>query len=144
MNIRNINPISDDSVERRSSIYQHKDLLSVMERGEWCPLIFDIIEGVECGVIKTHKTAIRIKDGLNYTFPVGSCRYVSNTYFLTQKDKTELRVLPEYYGTGFYETHERKNMFTNIGKHALGNRQEKILRVGKDYVMAKNILKAVE
>lgn len=144
MNIRNINPISDESVERRSSIYQHKDLLSAMEKGEWCPLVYDVIDGIECGKIKSHKAALRIKDGLNYTFPVGTCTYTSDIFYLSQKDKTELRVLPDYCGTGFYETHERKNVFTNAGLEALGNHQEKVLRVGKDYAMAKNILKAVE
>lgn len=144
MNIRQINPIFEDSIQRKSSIYQHKDLLSVMKRGEWCPLVFDVIEGVECRKIKSHKACLRISPGLDYTFPVGTCKYTKDTYYLSQKDKIEKRVLPDYYGTGFYETHERKNVFTNADKYALGNHQEKILRVGKDYVMAKNILKAVE
>lgn len=144
MNIRQTNPIFEDNVVRKSSIWQHKDLLSVMKSGEWCPLVYDVIDGVECGKIKSHKATLRIKDGLNYTFPVGTCTYTSDIFYLSQKDKTELRVLPDYYGTGFYETHERKNVFTNAGPEALGNHQEKTLRVGKDYVMAKKILKAVE
>ncbi len=144
MNIRTINPIPDDNLVRKSSISQHEDLLSVRIRNEWCPIIFDVIDRVECGRIISHKSALRIKDGLNYTFPVGTCHYVKDTYFLTQKDKIEQRPLPPYYGAGFYETHERKNMLTNIGDKALGEHQEKTLRVGKDYVMAKKILKAVE
>lgn len=138
------NPIPDEPMERKSSIYQHKDLFCVMERGEWCPVVFDMIDRIECGKIYSHKVALRIAPGLGYTFPVGTCKHVKNTYFLTQKDETELRVLPDYYGTGFYQTHERKNMLTNIGKEAFGNRQEKILRVGKDYCISKKTLEAIE
>lgn len=144
MKIQTVNPIYEDNLVRKSSIYQHGDLLCVMKKGEWCPLVFDVIDGVECGKIKSHKSCLRIKDGLNYTFPVGNCHYTSDIFYLSQKDKTELKVLPDYYGTGFYESHERKNVFTNAGSEALGNHQEKSLRVGKDYVMAKKILKAVE
>lgn len=144
MNLPTIHPISNDAVERKSSIFQHNNLLAVMQRGEWCPLVFDIIDGVECRQMKSHKVVLRLRPGLNYTFPVGTCRYAKNTYYTTQKDKIETRVLPSYYGAGFYQAHERKNMFTNIGDQAFGVRQEKILRVGKDYVQAQKTLKAVE
>lgn len=144
MNLRQIVPISDDSVERKSSIYQHSDLLSVMKHGEWCPILFDKVDGIHCGKLLKHKVAIRLRGNRNYTYPVGTQQYIKNTYFITQKDKTELRELPEYYGTGFYETHERKNMFTNIGKEAFGLKQTKTLRVGKDYIEATKTLKAIE
>lgn len=139
-----LDPIFEDDVVRDSSIYQHKDLLSVMKRGEWCPLVFDVIEGVECGNIKSHKAALRISPGLNYTFPVDTCTYTKDTYILSQKDKTELRLLPDFYGVGFYEVRDRKNVFTNADGQALGSHEEKILRVGKDYVRARDTLDAVE
>lgn len=145
MNIRKLNPISDAQVERKSSIYQHKNVLSVMVKGEWCPITFDHIDKVNCdGSVESHKIAIKLSPSIDYTFPVGTCKYVKDTYYLTQKDKTELRPLPEYYGAGFYQTHERKDMITNIGKDAFGHHEEKILRVGKDYCVAKTILDPVE
>lgn len=143
MNTRTIKPVNDFPTERKSSIYQHRDLLSVLIRGEWCPIIFNQVDGVECGKIKYHKFALRVRPGLSYTFPVGSCRYVKNNYVLAQKDEIKLKQLPEYYGSGLYETHERKQVFTNVGKGALGVKQEKILRIGKDYITTKKILKGV-
>lgn len=142
LKIDTLDPIFDSDVERKSSINQHKGLLSVMKRGEVCPIIFDWIDSIDCGRIKSHKIAIRIGEGLDYTFPVGTCKYVKDTYFLTHKDKIEKRVLPEFFGTGFYEAHIRQNVITNIGKSAFGHRQEKILRVGKDYCRAKDTLEA--
>lgn len=144
MNIRSIQSIEDDKLSRKSSIYQHSNLLSVMKRGEWCPIVFDKLDGVECGKIKSHKVALKIRPGIDYTFPVGTCEYAKDTYYLTQKDEIEVKKLSAFYGDGFYETHERKNMITNIGKGSLGLHQEKVLRVGKDYVVANKILKAVE
>ena len=144
MKIRTVHPIVDDQVERKSSINQHKDLLSVLIRGEWCPLVFNIVDGVECGKIQFHKTALRIRPGLNYTFPVGTCKYVKDNYLLTAKDRIELKPLCSYFGSGLYESREHKKVLTNIGHSALGYRQEKVLRVGKDYVVAKKTLKAVE
>lgn len=144
MNIPTVDPVYEDTIARKSSIFQHSDILSVMKRGEWCPITFDVIDGVECRKVKSHKVTLRIRGGMNYSYPVGTCKYVKDTYFLTQKDKEELKVLPEWYGKGFYKSHERKNMLTNIGDSALANRQTKILRVGKDYVEAKTVLDPVE
>lgn len=143
LKIDTIDPIFDTDVERKSSINQHRGLLSVMKRGEVCPIIFDSIDSIDCGRIKSHKIAIRIGEGLDYTFPVKTCKYVKDTYFLTHKDKIELKPLPEYYGTGFYEAHTRQNVIINLGKSALGHRQEKLLRVGLDYCRAKDTLEPV-
>lgn len=142
--MKTLNPISDSQVERKSSIYQHRDLLSVMKRGEWCPIVFDQIIGVECGRLITEKVALRLRDGLNYTFPVKTCCYTNDTYLLTQQNRTVLKMLPEWFGDGFYEVRERGGYLTNIGNDALGVHNEKTLRVGQDYVMAKTTLKAVE
>lgn len=144
MEIRTNYPIFDDSLERKSSISQHRDLLSLLHKGEWCPIVFKIIDGVECGHIKYHKVALALKPNLNYTFPVGTCHYVKDKYVLSDQDEIKLKKLPAFYGNGLYETHERKEVFVNIGDKALGFREKKTLRVGKDYVRAKKILKAVE
>lgn len=144
MNIQTLYPIDDDHVERKSSIFQHADLLSVMKKGEWCPVVFDHIDGVECEKLHTSKRALRVAEGLNYTFPVGTCHYAHDDLVLSQKDKIELRVLPEEFGTGLYQTHERKNVFTNVEDQAVGTHNDITLRVGKDYVRATTTLDAVD
>lgn len=144
MELKRLDPVLDESVERKSSISQHKDLLSILVHGEWCPIVFNVVDGVECGKIKYQRMAFPLKEGLNYTFPVGTYRYINRKYILTEQDEIKLKKLPSYYGDGLYESHERKNVILNIGKNALGVVEEKVLRVGKDYVRAKKILKAVE
>lgn len=144
MKIKNLYPIVDEPVERKSSVFQYRDLFSIMKNGEWCPIVFNVVDGVECGHIKYHKMALRIAPGLDYTFPVGNCRYTKNKYILTSKDKTELKKLPAYYGNGLYEAHVRQNVFVNIGDKALGFQEKKNLRIGLDYVISKTTIKAVE
>lgn len=144
MKLKQLNPILDETVERKSSISQHKDLLCILVGGEWCPIVFNVVDGVECGQIKYHQATLAIKEGINYTFPVGTCHYVKDKFILSNQDEIKLKKLPSYYGNGLYESHERKNVFVNIGDKALGFREKKTLRVGKDYVRAKKILKAVE
>lgn len=142
LKLDSLDPIFDPDVERKSSINQHKGLFSVYKRGEICPIVFDWIDSIDCGRIKSHKIALRFGDGLDYTFPVGTCQYTKDTYFLTHKDKVELKVLPEYYGTGLYEAHTRENVITNVGHSALGHRQTKAFRIGMDYCRAKETLQA--
>lgn len=142
--MRVIEPVTDEQVERRSSISQHRNLLSLYINGEWCPLVFNIVDGVECGHIKYHRVAIELHPGVNYTFPVGTCRYEKDKYILTHQDEIKLKPLPEFFGDGLYESHEVKNVFVNIGDNALGFKEKKTLRVGKDYVISKKILQGVE
>lgn len=144
MNLSTINPITDEALIRKSSIYQHSNLLSVLKRGEWCPILFDVIDRIECGKVYTKKVAIRLREGANYTFPVGTTHYTEDVYLLTQQNRIKLKALPSYFGEGFYEVREHKDMLTNIGKFAFGYHKEKTLRVGKDYVQATKTLKAIE
>lgn len=144
MQLRYVDPIRDKSVERKSSISQHKDLLCILVGGEWCPIVFNVVDGVHCGQIKSHQGVLALREGINYTFPVGTCHYVKNKYVLAEQDEIKLKKLPSYYGIGLYESHERKNVFVNIGDKALGFTEKETLRIGKDYVRAKKILKAVE
>lgn len=128
------------NLERKSSISQHKDMLAVYKDGEWCPLVFDVIDSVKCGVISSHKAALTDKPVLGYTFPVGTCKYVSDLYMMAYEDTTKLEKLPSYYGSGFYQKRVRENVFINADNGALGIHDERCLRVGKDYVVARNRL----
>lgn len=140
MKLEVLEPDEPQVLKRKSSIFQHGDLLAVMKGGEWCPIVFDAIDGINCGKIKSHKIAIGWGDYLNYTMPVKTCRYLSDTYLTYYKDEIVEKPLPSYYGLGMYEDHVRKDMVTNIGGQALGVRQETILRVGEDYVVSTDML----
>lgn len=140
MNLQILEPDEPRVLERKSSIYQHGDLLSVMKRGEWCPIVFDTIDGISCGKIKSHKIAIGWGNGLGYTMPVKTCRYLSDTYLTYYKDEIVEKPLPSYYGLGMYEDHIRERVVTNIGDQALGVRQETILRIGEDYFVSTDML----
>lgn len=131
-------------LERKSSIYQHKDLLSVMKRGEWCPLVADVIDAVACGKIYSHKAAITDKPTLGYTFPVGTCRFLTDIYLKAQFKNTITEELPEWFGTGYYKKTIDEDVVVNAANGALGTQYMTTLRVGEDYVVAKDSLPPVE
>lgn len=140
MRLEVLEPNEPRTLERKSSIYQHGDLLSVMKRGEWCPIVFDAIDGITCGKIKSHKIAIGWGRDLGYTMPVETRRYLSDTYLAYYRDEIVEKPLPSYYGLGMYEDHLRQETVLNASDRAIGVRQETILRVGEDYVVAKDML----
>lgn len=114
-----------------------------MRAGEWCPLVADSIDAVDChGNIISHKVAITDKPVIGYTFPVKDCKYVSDLYLIGQQDELSTERLPEWFGTGFYEKQIRQNVFLNAENGALGIHQEQNLRVGMDYVVGRKLLKA--
>lgn len=129
-------------LKRKSSISQHKGMLSVLKHGEWCPLVADVIDSVKCGHITSHKAGLTDQPVLGYTFPVGNCKYITDMFVTGDEDKTVLEQLPEWFGTGFYQKHKREKVFLNAGSESLGLHQEFNLRVGKDYVVARELLKA--
>lgn len=136
---------SDTSrLERKSSISQHSGMLSVLKKGEWCPLVADVIDSVKCGHIVSHKAGITDQPVLGYTFPVGNYKYITDVFLTGDEDKETLAVLPEWFGSGFYKTHIREKVFRNSGTESLGLHNEASLRVGLDYVVAKDLLKAAD
>lgn len=131
-------------LERKSSISQHRGILSVIVGGEVCPLVSDYIDAIKCGKIYSHKIAITDQPGIGYTFPVGTCRYLSELYVTGDQDEIVKKKLPEWFGAGFYDERVRRKVFLNADNGALGTVNESIRRVGKDYVVAKDLLKAVD
>lgn len=138
-------PNSDThNLERKSSISQHGSLLFVYRLGEKTPLVSDYIDGIKCGKVYSHKVAITDKPGLGYAFPVGTCRYLSELYLTGDQDEVVKKKLPEWFGPGFYDEHVKRKVFLNDSYNALGVVNEHIHRVGKDYVVAKDLLKAAD
>lgn len=136
-------PNSDThNLERKSSISQHRGILSVIRKGEVMPLVSDYIDGIKCGKIYSHKIAITDKPGLGYTFPVKTCTYLSDLYVLGDEDRIVKKKLPEWFGAGFYDERIKRKVFLNDDYNALGIRNQYTYRVGEDYVIAKKMLTA--
>lgn len=142
MNFPTIPDSDDHKLERKASNLQFKDFLSVWKGNEWVPISFDTLEGKDCDKIITRKAVLTDKPYIGYKFPVKSCRYVSESYLLSDQRGKELKALPEYYGTGFYESYYDRNVFVNAHNGALGMKDDITLRVGLDYVVAKESLPA--
>lgn len=132
------------NLERKSSISQHRGILSVIVGGEHKPLVSSYIDGVKCGKIYSHKIAVTDRPGIGYSFPVGTCKYVSDIYLLGQQNETVKKRLPEWFGIGFYNERIKQDVFLNADNGALGTHNEYYYRVGKDYVVAKEMLAPAE
>lgn len=132
------------NLERKSSISQHKGMLAVRKRNELCPLVYDVIDGIDCGKVYSHKAALSDGSHIGYTFPVGTCRYVSEIYLMGQENRKVKKRLPEWFGIGFYDEHVVRDVFVNTDKDSLGLEQERTLRIGKDYVLPIDMLEAAD
>lgn len=138
-----LEPVEERRVERKSSIYQHKHMLAVRRGDEWVPISFDVLDGVDCDHMKSHKAVLTDKPYIGYSFPVDECRYSSQLYIIGQQKGTELKVLPSFFGAGFYESNYDREVLVNSANGALGERNDITLRVGLDYCLAKKTLDPV-
>lgn len=138
-----LEPVEEIRIERKSSIYQHRHMLAVRRGDEWVPISFDILDGTLCEHMKSHKGVLTDKPYIGYSFPVGECRYVSQLYLTGHQEGTELKKLPDWYGTGFYPSYYNREVLVNGANGALGERNDTTLRVGLDYCLAKKTLDAV-
>lgn len=130
------------TLERKSSIYQFEGFLAVRKGDEWAPIQYDVLDAVRCNRVEGHKAVLANKPYIGYVYPVAERRYVSEAYVAGEEKGTELLPLPEFYGTGFYENaYDRKNL-VNGATGALGVVNDTTLRVGLDYVVAKDSLEA--
>lgn len=136
-------PVEEIRVERKSSIYQHRHMLAVRRGDEWVPIQYDVLDGVGCDCIQTHPAVLTDKPYIGYNFPVGECRYVSQLFVTGEQKGTELKVLPDFYGAGFYESAYDREVFVNACNGALGEKNDTTLRIGLDYCLAKKTLDPV-
>ena len=134
---------NDAKVERLSSIDQHKNKLAVYSQGGWLPISYDVIDGIGCNGIKSHKAILSLdEDDLGYNFPEKYCYRPKDTYLVSDHVEDEALELPEYYGDGAYETHTDEKAITNADNGALGEHYKGRERVGLDVYRTKQILKA--
>lgn len=140
---RILTPVNDSKLTRESSINQFEDKLAVLIKGEWVPLSFDIIDGINCGKVRTHKAVLNIRPSLGYAYDVKECNYLTNSYLKSDDYRIETRALPEYYGAGFYQAKVDREILVNADNTALGVSNQKTLRVGTDYVRSRRVLKPV-
>lgn len=140
-------PTPTETLENKSSIAQHANLLSVNEGGEWLPVTFDEIEYAECVDscsdkyrIKCHRAMLTDGDDSQFTYPVGTCHYWDDNYLLTDVQETVIKELPAYFGSGVYEQFVKHKTFTNADNGSVGIRQRYTYRIGLNYWTAKETL----
>lgn len=131
-----LEPSEPIRVKRKSSIYQHRDMLAVRRGDEWVPIAFDVFDGMTCKKVYTHKAVLSLKPYIGYNFPVQECRYVSQTYVASDQKGVELLKLPNWYGAGFYQNKYDRKILVNSDTGSLGVKTDTTLRVGEDYCLA--------
>ena len=135
---------NDQKVFRHSSIGQFKTTLSVLKRGEWLPLVADRIDYIDCDRIVSHKAGISDKHDIGYTYPVAECTYFSDVYLLGHSREKTVEAMETWFGTGFYESFNNKDVIVNADTDSLGNTNVAKLRVGLPYCRAEETLEPVE
>lgn len=138
-----LEPIEDTKVQRHSSIYQNRGMLAVRRGDEWVPIAYDVFNGVNCKEVKSQKAVLTIEPYIGYQFPVKECRYLSQMYVASDQKGEELKVLPDYYGAGFYSSKYNREVLVDSANGALGVVNDTTLRVGTDYVLANETIDPV-
>lgn len=144
MKIPYLAPTNDQQVHRHSSIYQNRNTLCVMKKGEWCPIAFDRIIGISCGKIKTRKSALTDKPTIGYQFKVAECKYISDVYVKSQINDKRVEELNTWFGVGFYDAIHNNSILINSDNGSLGEHNTTTHRVGLDYVLADRTLPSAE
>lgn len=139
-----LEPNENNLVERKSSIYQHRGMLAVRKGDAWAPIAFDVLDGITCKTVHSHKAVLTREDYIGYNFPVGSCPYLSEAYVESDQEGIETKVLPDFYGSGFYESRYDRKVLVNSASGALGVVNQDNLQIGLDYVTAKSSLDPVD
>lgn len=140
-------PDENSQVERHSSINQYNGFFAVLCQGGWSPVVFDQLDGVNCQTVNHHPVVISFTDDIGYHYSDAHCSYASESFIYFDEEGVQEKLLPACYGGGgeTYLQYVRKNTFVNFDDDAsLGLYNRKDLRVGTDYVLAKETLPAVE
>lgn len=133
-----------NDVTYRSSISQHENKLSVMKLGEWVPLSYDVLDYIDCDKVASHRAIVTDADDIGYTFNVAEQKYYTDKYVYSDRQTTELRELPHWFGEGFYEAFVKDNPFINADNGSLGERMSITRRIGTAYALANETLEADE
>ncbi len=144
-------PNEEKRTKTLSSIDQYDKFVATYERGGWTPIEFDQLDYIECidceggnkYRVVSHPIIIEFGDEIGYHFPIGECEYTTDDYLLLDRSETILLPLPEFYGDGFYEYHDKSRIIANFDDGtALGIRNNYRLKIGMDYILANEILPA--
>lgn len=140
-------PDEHPQVNRHSSIDQFDSVLSVWKQGGWAPIVFDQLDGIACGKVKTHPVVISFGEHIGYVFPEAHCTYASDKFVYFDKEGVEQRPLPSCFGEGglFYDKFVKSNSFINFDDDSsLGVHNDTTLRSGLSYVLANETLPAAK
>lgn len=139
-----LEPSEEQAVKYYSSISQHKNKLSVLIRGEWVPISFDVLDYIDCECIKSHTAIVTDGDDIGFNYPVGECHLYIDQYIYHDEYGAELRTLPKWYGEGVYTQMLSGDAFINSDTNSLGVSNDYRLRVGLNYALADKTLPAVD
>lgn len=135
-----LEPSEEADVAYHSSVSQHKNKLSVFQRGEWVPISFDALDYIDCNGTKSHRAIVTDGDDIGYNFSVANEVLLSDAYLTGDYEGIVVEKLPVWFGTGEYEKYISARDYVNSDSEALGIRNGQKYRVGLSYALAKNIL----
>lgn len=135
----------NNQAEWKSSIYQYKDreFLTGEVGGVTLPIVFDYIDYIDCDHIESHPVTLTLGDDIGYDFPVGHYKYTTDQYVLVDHSGIETKMLPAWFGEGFYKEYVDKLAFTNFDNGALAVRNKENLRIGLEYALVKKTIEGV-
>lgn len=138
-------PDENNQAEWRSSINQYKDreFFTGLVGGVALPIVSDYIDYIGCDRIESHPVTMTMGDNIGYDFPVGHYKYTTEQYVMVDHTGLETKLMPAWYGEGFYKEHVDKIAFTNFDNGALGIAQDVNLKVGLEYAVAKKTIVGV-
>ena len=140
-------PDETPMVHRHSSIDQYKGFLSVWDRGGWSPIVFDQLDGIVCGEVKSHPIVISFGDDIGYHFDDATCSYASDHFITFDKEGVVEELLPACFGGGgeTYVKYLSENTFLNFDTDdSVGVHNTQNLRVGTSYCLSDETLPAVD
>lgn len=138
-----LEPDEKPEVFYHSSISQHKNKLSVMQRGEWVPISFDVLDYINCETgIGAHKAIVTDGDDIGFDFPTGSETLLSDMYLTGDLQTLVTEELPTWFGTGEYQKWVEARGYVNSDRDSLGHRTAQGLRIGLNYALARKTLEA--
>lgn len=133
---------SEHRTVTKSSISQARNnkLSTTNELGQFFPIVFDVLDHIDCTKIFSHRAVISATDELDYEYPVRECTYYTDKYIYMDEQGTELRTLPHWFGEGYYQAYIDRNQFVNFDDQAFGTRNKQTLQSGLHYVIANDDL----
>lgn len=135
-----------NQAEWKSSINQYHDrgFFTGEVGGVTLPIASDYIDYIDCDCVHTHPVTMEYGDVTGYEYPVGHYCYTTDQYVMVDHHGTETRVLPAWFGEGFYKAFVDKTAFTNFDNSALAIRNVEKLRIGLEYATCKKTITGVQ